>query len=36
MLYRAAMRGRVEIIKMLMKYDAAVDVRDKVTVVVTA
>ena len=33
-LFRAALRGRVKIVKMLVDYGAAVDVRDKVTVVI--
>ena len=30
-LYWAAFKGHVEVIKMLVKYGAAVDIRDKVT-----
>ena len=33
-LYRAALRGRVEIVKMLIDYGATVDIKDKVTVVI--
>ena len=30
-LHLAAMKGRVEVVKMLVKYGAAVDIRDKVS-----
>ena len=29
-LYRAALRGRVEVVKILVDYGAAVDIRNKV------
>ena len=32
-LYRAAMRGRAEVVEVLVNYGAAVDIRDKVIVV---
>ena len=30
-LHRAALRGHVEVVKMLVKYGAAVDIRNKVS-----
>ena len=33
-LFRAALRGCVEMVKMLVDYGAAVDIRDKVTAII--